>query len=267
MKLCPTPRLLAAAVLGATASVLLVVPAQAAGPVYYVALGDSYSSGTGAGGYDTSSGSCSRSSRSYAPLWAANHTVAQFSFVACSGATTDDVRANQLGALGASTTLVTITIGGNDAGFVNVVSTCVLGGDSACQLMVDGAKRYATNVLPAKLDSTYAAIRGRAPNARVVVLGYPRLFELTPTCNVFGLGLAKRTMLNNAADTLVGVIASRAQAAGDTFIDVRGVFAGHGICGSSAWINPTTWPISDSYHPNVSGYQHGDLTALIGVAG
>jgi len=267
VKLRPVPRLLAAAVLGATVSVLLAVPAQAADPVYYVALGDSYSSGTGAGGYDTSSGSCSRSPRSYAPLWATSHAVAQFSFVACSGATTDDVRNNQLGALNASTTLVTITIGGNDAGFVNVVSTCIFGGDNACQWMVDGAKWYATNVLPGKLDSTYAAIRGRAPNARVVVLGYPRLFELTPTCNVFGLGLTKRIMLNNAADTLAGVIGSRAQAAGDTFIDVRGAFAGHGICGPSTWINPTTWPLSDSYHPNASGYQYGDLAALVGVVG
>lgn len=267
MKLRPIPRLLAAAVLGATVSVLLAAPAQAADPVYYVALGDSYSSGVGAGGYDPSSGSCSRSSRAYAPLWTAGHVVTQFSFAACSGATTDDVRNNQLGALGASTTLVTITIGGNDAGFVNVVSTCILGGDGACQWMVDGAKRYATNVLPGKLDSTYAAIRGRAPNARVVVLSYPRLFELTPTCNVFGLSLAKRTMLNSAADTLAGVTAGRAQAAGDTFVDVRGIFAGHGICGPSTWINPTTWPIGDSYHPTASGYRYGYLAALVGAVG
>jgi hypothetical protein len=133
--------------------------------------------------------------------------------------------------------------------------------------MVDGAKWYATNVLPGKLDSTYAAIRGRAPNARVIVLGYPRLFELTQTCNVFGLDLAKRTMLNNAADTLAGVIAGRAAAAGDTFVDVRGIFAGHGICGASQWINPTTWPITDSYHPTASGYRYGYLPALVGVTG
>jgi lysophospholipase L1-like esterase len=266
MKVRSVPLLLTA-LLGAAVVVVAAAPAQAATTINYVALGDSYSAGVGAGGYDTSSGSCSRSPRSYAPLWATSHAVTSFTFAACSGATTDDVRNNQLGGLGGGTTLVTITIGGNDAGFVNVVTTCVLGTDGSCQWMVDGAKWYATNVLPGKLDQTYAAIRSRAPNARLVVLGYPRLFELTTWCNVFGLDLAKRTMMNGAADTLASVIAGRAQAAGATFVDVRGAFAGHRICSSDTWINPTTWPVSDSYHPTASGYRYAYLPSLAGVTG
>jgi lysophospholipase L1-like esterase len=193
--------------------------------------------------------------------------VASFVFAACSGATTNDVRDNQLGGLSSATTLVTITVGGNDVGFVDVVSTCIVGTDRACRWAVNGATWYASYILPSKLDSTYAAIRGRAPAATVVVLGYPRLFELTATCPVFGLDLAKRTMLNNAANTLDAVIAGRAAAAGDTFVDVRGVFSGHGICGSAPWVNPTTFPISDSYHPTASGYRYGYLPALVGVTG
>jgi len=79
--------------------------------VDYVALGDSYSSGVGTGVYDAASGACQRSPLSYPPLWVAEHHPASFEFVACSGSTTADVRANQISALKPTTDLVTITIG------------------------------------------------------------------------------------------------------------------------------------------------------------
>ena len=267
MKLRPPPliALVGTALLGAVTGLLVAGPAHAAGAIGYVALGDSYSSGVGAGGYDSSG--CSRSSRSYPALWAASHTVTSFTFVACGGATTDDVLNKQIGALNAATTLVTITIGGNDAGFVAVVTTCLLGTDGACTIAVGAAKAYATQVLPAKLDRTFAAIRSHAPNARVVVLGYPRLFELPASCGLLGMDLAKRQTLDGGADGLDSVIAARAGAAGDTFVDARPAFAGHGICAGQSWINSTTWPIGDSYHPTSTGYQSGYLPALDRVTG
>jgi lysophospholipase L1-like esterase len=263
----PLLTLVGTALLGAVVGVLAIAAPAHAATINYVALGDSYSSGVGAGGYDPASGSCSRSPRSYTALWAASHAGTAFTSVACGGATTDDVLTKQLGALSGNTTMVTITIGGNDSGFVTVVTTCLLGSDGACTVAVNAAKAYATTVLPGKLDRTYAAIRGHAPNARVIVLGYPRLFELTPSCGLFGMDLAKRRTLDGAADTLAGVIAARAGAAGDTFIDARGAFAGHGICAGAPWINTTTWPVTDSYHPNSSGYRSGYLPALVGVTG
>jgi lysophospholipase L1-like esterase len=269
MKLRPPPllTLVGAALLGAMAVLLAAAPAQAAGPTNYVALGDSYSAGVGAGGYDPASGSCSRSPRSYTALWAAGHPGTVFTSVACSGATTDDVLAKQLGALNGGTTMVTITIGGNDAGFVTVVTTCLLGTDSACTFAVNASKAYATTILPARLDRTYAAIRSRAPGARVIVLGYPRLFELTSSCGLFGMDVTKRRALDGAADALAGVIAARAGAASDTFVDVHTGFGGHGICAGQPWINTTTWPVSDSYHPNSTGYRSGFLPALDAVTG
>jgi lysophospholipase L1-like esterase len=245
----------------------LATPAHAAAGISYAALGDSYSSGVGAGNYDPASGSCERSPRSYAPIWAANHAVASFTFAACGGATTDDVRNSQVFGLSAGTTLVTITIGGNDAGFATVVTTCQLGTDGLCDAAVATARAYATNVLPGKLDQTYAAIRAHAPNARLVVLGYPRLFELTSSCGLLGMSLHKRTTLDQGADALVAVIAGRAAAAGATFVDVRSAFAGHGICASSAWINGLTLPVTDSFHPKASGYRSGYLPALTSVTG
>jgi len=263
-----TPPLLALAgsvLIGTVTGLLVAGPAHAAGTIRYAALGDSYSSGVGAGGYDSSG--CSRSSHSYPTLWAAAHSVASFTFVACGGATTDDVLNNQVGALNASTTLVTITIGGNDAGFVEVVTTCLLGTDGACGVAVGAAKAYANAVLPAKLDHTYAAIRSHAPNARVLVLGYPRLFELTSSCGLLGMDLAKRQTLDGGADAIDTAIAARAAAAGATFVDARSAFAGHGICAAQPWINSTTWPITDSYHPTSTGYKSGYLPVLDHVTG
>ena len=87
---------------GSTALALALVgtamPANAA-TVNYVALGDSYSSGVGAGSYYSSSGSCDRSPNAYPAQWAAANSVTSFTFAACSGATTADVINNQLSAL------------------------------------------------------------------------------------------------------------------------------------------------------------------------
>src|SRR5882757_565247 len=105
--------------------------AHAAGP-RYVALGDSYSSGVGAGSYDSASGSCDRSTKAYPALWAAAHSPASFAFTACSGAKTADVVRSQLGPVNSSTGLISVTVGGNDAGFADVMTTCVLGSTTTC---------------------------------------------------------------------------------------------------------------------------------------
>ena len=98
--------------------------AGAASSVHYVALGDSYSSGDGAGSY--SDGSCRESSNAYPVLWANANAPATFTNETCSGATTSSVISTQLGALSSATTLVSITVGGNDVGFASVMETCVL---------------------------------------------------------------------------------------------------------------------------------------------
>ncbi|WP_213453953.1 SGNH/GDSL hydrolase family protein [Rhizomonospora bruguierae] len=251
---------------GSLAAVLVTTaPAQAALADRYVALGDSYSSGVGAGSYDGSG--CTRSSVAYGPLWAANHSSPSFAFAACSGATTDDVLAGQLSSITSATTLVTITIGGNDAGFVAVVGTCQLATDDACRAAVATSTAYASTILPGRLDRTYAAVKSRAPGARLVVLGYPRLFETgSAGCGLLGMSVAKRQALNTGADTLATVIRSRAAAAGATFVDVRSIFAGHGVCGSSPWINGIT-ALTGAFHPNATGQRSGYLAALTAAVG
>jgi lysophospholipase L1-like esterase len=241
-----------------------VTPARAAGTFEFVALGDSYAAGLGTPG---ATGWCARSPRSYPRLWKDRNTVTTFRFVACSGATTDDVLRDQVSALRSGTDLVSITVGGNDAGFAPTVISCVLAGDSACTSAVRLARTYISDVLPGRLDTTYAAIRRRAPDARVVVLAYPRLFDTTGGCGAGGMSLAKRKVLNAAADDLTEVVRARAAAAGFTFADVRAAFDRHGICGAAPWVNPLSVlrPL-DSFHPTTAGYADGYLPALAAAA-
>ncbi|MGW0815279.1 SGNH/GDSL hydrolase family protein [Streptomyces viridiviolaceus] len=237
-------------------------PAAAGG---YVALGDSYSSGVGAGSYISSSGDCKRSTKAHPYLWAAAHSPSTFDFTACSGARTSDVLAGQLGPLGSATSLVSISVGGNDAGFADVMTTCVLQSDSSCLSRIATARAYVDSTLPGNLDGVYSAIRNRAPSAHVVVIGYPRFYKLGTSC--LGLSETKRKAINDAADHLNSAIAQRAAAHGFTFGDVRGTFTGHEICSGSSWLHSVNWlNIGESYHPTAAGQSGGYLPVLTTAA-
>ncbi len=242
--------------------------AGAAATVNYVALGDSYSSGLGAGSYISSSGSCDRSNNAYPEQWAAAHAPASFVSVACSGATTADVISSQLSALSASTTLVSLTIGGNDAGFSSTMETCVLHSTSSCVSAVDKAEAIINGPLLGSLETTLQDIRARAPSARIVLLGYPELYDLSKSGICIGLSTTDRTALNGAADQLDAVIGNAAVHGSATFADVRPRFAGHEICdGGSSWLNSVNiLSISSSYHPNTAGQEQGYEFVFAGAA-
>jgi lysophospholipase L1-like esterase len=248
---------------------LTAAPSASAAGASYVALGDSYSSGVGATPYTSESGSCQRSVRAYSQLWANTHAPTSYRSVACSGATTVDVTNKQLSALSTSTTLVSMTIGGNDVGFSTVIQNCVTGGTTACVNGVNAAENSARSILPGRLDALYSAIRGRSPAARVVALGYPHFYD---TSGIFCIGLSttSRNKINEGADVLDGIVKSAAARNGVLFADVRSRFeADHLICdGSSSWLHSLeVTQISSSYHPNASGYSGGYLPAFAAAAG
>jgi lysophospholipase L1-like esterase len=250
----------------AVATVLLWLPSGAvAATLSYAALGDSYSSGVGADDYDPDSGSCKRSSHAYPVLWVAEHPSSDFDFVACGGATTDTVRESQLAVLNAGTGLVTISIGGNDVGFAGLMISCRLGSESACSDAVADAERQAQTTLPAKLAATFSEIKDKAPRARLIVLGYPRLFETTD-CGSFGMSVANRTRLNQGADALEAAIEEQAETAGGTYVSVNAQFEGHRVCAAQPWINGLGLAVSNSYHPTAEGYAQGYFSALTEVA-
>lgn len=245
-----------AATVVAVAGVALA-PAAGAATGRYVALGDSYAAGSGAGDYYPGNG-CQVSANAYPHLWAKANAPSSFAFVACGGATTADVLDNQVSAVTPGTTLVTITVGGNDVGWGDALLTCLGGTEAACSAGVTEVEATIRGDLPGRLDDVYGAVRERAPGARVVVVGYPHLYG-----NSFCLqaSRAKRATMNHAADVLHSVIAGRARAYGFSYVDARKSFATHEVCGRSAdWIKGLA--VDGAFHPNATGQRHGYLTPL-----
>ena len=240
------------ALIGIGAALALGDPAVAAG-TGYVALGDSYSSGTGTRTYINDGTSCQRSVYAYPSLDASALGLA-LNFRACSGATVADVTNTQLSALTSTTAYVTISVGGNDAGFASVLTTCAQPSwVSNCNGAIDTAQNTINNTLPGRLATLYSSIRAKAPNARVIVVGYPRIFN-GEDCNALTwFSPTEESRLNATADLLNSKTATAAANAGFTFVNPTSKFIGHAVCDSVEWLNGLSSPISESYHPNVAG--------------
>ncbi|HEV2058460.1 MAG TPA: SGNH/GDSL hydrolase family protein [Solirubrobacteraceae bacterium] len=242
---------------GLAAGMLLAPSGAGAGagaaPGAYVALGDSYSSGVGAGSYIAGSGACVRSRRAYA--YRLRRAVT--SFRACGGARTADVLTRQLDRFPSDTRLVTITIGGNDAGFSDVLEICLRGSAAVCTARIAEAERFVRLELTRRLRRVYAAIRHRAPKATVVVAGYPRLFARRPWCGRAGtIDKREQRRLDEGANLLVRTIAAEVRRhRGFRFADVREAFEGGGICSSSPRIHGLTSPRFASFHPTARGQE------------
>ncbi len=260
------PRLAAAAAV--IALMIAGAPYASAASTSYVALGDSYSSGVGTGTYLADGTSCQRSVYSYPALDAARLGLT-LTLRACSGATIGDVRASQVSALSAGTGYVTVTAGGNDIGWASVLTECALPAwMSNCNGAIDSAVANIRTQLPSALAGLYADIRAHAPNARVVVVGYPRLFNGVDCHVLTFFSGAEMTRLNATADLLDSVTATAAAAAGFRFADPRSAFTGHAVCSGAPWLNNLSYPVSESYHPNKAGHvgYAGVVAPLLGSA-
>jgi hypothetical protein len=139
------------------------------------------------------------------------------------------------------------------------METCVLESTSSCVSAVSTAESQASTILPGNLDRVLSAISAAAPNARVVVLGYPALYDLSRSSICIGLSSTDRNALNQGASVLDQVIQAAAARHGDVFGDVRGTFTGHQICdGGSSWLHSVNiFDISESYHPTAAGQSGG----------
>jgi lysophospholipase L1-like esterase len=217
----------------------------------YVALGDSYASGVGAGDYLADDG-CYRSANAYAPK-AAAALGERLWFEACSGARVEDVVANQLDHLyRVNTEHVTIGVGGNDAGFSSVLGACAGTDTALCESAIANARNIITNSLPAELDDLYTMVENRAFSAEIVVVGNPRLFNETSCAGALAITPAEQALLNDAADLLAETTAAVAADHGFDFADPREAFDGHGVCSADPWILGYTGNL-ESFHPNAAG--------------
>ncbi|WP_052390358.1 SGNH/GDSL hydrolase family protein [Streptomyces sp. NRRL B-24484] len=275
-----------------------------AGP--YVALGDSYTSGPKVPPQSGTPAGCARSGVNYPALVAAGLGLTGDGFrdVSCSGARTGDLTAPQrtadgtnppqLDALAGTTRLVTVGIGGNDAGFMDVVTRCAReslrstlaaggatgGAASACRAVYaaagGGPDEVQQQVAAAgrKVGTALAEVHRRAPSARVYVVGYPALLPADPAaCRETlgdGFAAADLTFLTEKQQQLNGMLRERAAAAGAVFVDTAAASAGHDMCAGEAerWIEPAL-PAGGAapLHPNARGEQGMARAVLAAVRG
>lgn len=250
-------------VLGGAASPVLAhgshEPSQQRGPsLSYVALGDSFTGGQGVPPY--TSGPCLRSKRASYPAIAA--AVSGYTLVAnnaCSGARMADIPGQLLG-VSPKTKLVTLTLGGIDAGSNEVFAACSPDPTSAvCQAAVALSMARLQTLAP-ELAATYAGIASALPQARVVVLNYPRLFQpgLLPLGDI----------VNSGTDALDAVIQAAVTGAGNPriqLVDATQEFANHGIGSRVPYIayDPTNPLAQPNFHPNALGNSLGYVRALV----
>ncbi len=261
-----TSLLLAAAVVAAVApgAVAVAAPAET---VDYVALGDSYAAGFGAG---LLVGECRVSGGAYPTLWAATAPAAvTLTQQACSGASTGDVVDKQLGKLSDETDLVTVTAGANDLDLVEATKICSDAGRAdACTAKLDAIERGLATTLPKRLAATLAAVKEAAPRATIAVVGYPLPFEDVAQCP--GVPLAK-SLRDAGNTTLAGVnrvLREQAAAIGATFVDVAQPYAGHGLCSPAPWlVGLEGLSAGTVLHPTRQGQTTGYVATLTAAVG
>jgi hypothetical protein len=247
--------------------------ANSAWATKYVALGDSYSSGTGTRTYFEPT--CQRSVYAYPYLLHNAHPEWTFVDAACSGAKTGDVIGTQAASLTADTNWVSYTIGGNDAGFSSVITECALPSwASNCEGAINTAQAYIQNTLPGRLDLVNSTIKSKSPSAKVVVLDYPKLFNGTDCNALTFFSSGEMTRLNQTAEMMRSQLGAAATRAGSNFVfrDVIPPFIGHAVCdggggSSTEWINGLSNPVGESYHPKVTGHASGYYPVIHAVTG
>ncbi|MFF3248705.1 SGNH/GDSL hydrolase family protein [Streptomyces sp. NPDC002870] len=237
----------------------------------YVALGDSYASGAGLA--QRTDAACQKSSLGYPSLLAKAYKSAKFKNVTCSGATTRSLwnkqgtAAPQLNALTKDTDLITVSLGGNDLRFADVLRQCVIAGladrqGSPCrdQLNAGGADQLAQRMakLAPRIGSMLVDIDRRSPNARVVVVGYPALFPSKGDSCGSSVPLAKGdvTYLDSTTKKLNAMLAQQARKGGAVYVDTYTVSTGQDMCQpeGTRWTNPLLPVTEGSAHPNFLGH-------------
>ena len=281
----PRRRLRATALALAIAALLALAAAAGAQAANYVSLGDSYTAGPFIPNPVLPLG-CLKSDHNY-PHLAAPGLGLTLRDPSCSGATTDDM-ANpqsieidgpnppQFNSLNSETTVVSLTIGGNDIGFSEVAQSCITlnpfshpckdkydpGGHDLLQERI--------NATAPKVAAVLEGIHARSPAAKIYVLNYPAIFPETG----FGcwpqlpLGFEDVPYLRSVEKNLDTMLANQAAAHGATLVNWYNASIGHDACKSSSvrWVEPLL-PENPAapLHPNLHGME-GAAAVLLAAA-
>lgn len=281
----------------------------------YLALGDSYISGEGAfdyqGGTDTGSNgsTCHLSYLAYPYLLGKDLGYNSYHSVACSGAVTadladitipsiikksqardrqdatynDEIYSNFLPGYRAQLNFVsryqpkviTMSIGGNDTGFSEIIKSCALPWnlDTCYSTYEDRLElvRQINSIVYPRLLQTYQQVKAAGPpDTRIYVVGYPQIVKPGGDCalNVH-LNSAELVFAQQLTSYLNSVVQAAASRTGVFYVDTQDALSGHQLCeakNGSVAINgltsgndaplPGIGPFgNESFHPTELGYQ------------
>ncbi|WP_461172389.1 SGNH/GDSL hydrolase family protein [Arthrobacter sp. Z1-9] len=269
------------------------IPAEASQTkVDYVALGDSYTAGTGAGAPERPADvDCWQSQPGYVDLVGKSKGIKLVANAACHGAVLsrlsptfdpviytptvhEQIRFQVRGkALSVKTDLVSITAGANDLGFARVLGVCAFSDESTCKAAVEQATSpKALAFLTASLVGTYLAIEVTAPRAQTVVLGYPLLFDRAS--EIQPIPRENQVLMNGATSAVNATIekavrATQAWPGTDLlYVDVTDEFAGHAVNSAAPWLqlSPSDFGADYNFHPNQAGHR-AYASALLAAVG
>jgi lysophospholipase L1-like esterase len=217
--------------------------AQAAEPIDYVALGDSFAAGPWIPPNDTNP-DCRRSTSNY-PHVAAKALGARLVDVSCSGATIGDFSSNQFpstppqyAALNEGVELVTLTIGGNDIGLFGDVIKCLnllpepLGTSCKDRLTAGGVDQLHTRVdaLTTVFGTALDTIRQRAPHAKIMVVGYATFIKPGGCFPVQPIWGKDADYIQGTLFYLNAMLRTETERRGGTFVDTATLTVDHDTC-------------------------------------
>lgn len=253
------------------AAVAVAPPAAADEQVDYVALGDSFTSGSGIPNQIDIV--CTRSDRNY-PHLVAEAIGAELTDASCGGAVIGDMTGRQFGfvppqfdALKPDTDLVTVSIGGNDLPFGEIVVVCgglgivsPIGKPCTNHYNAGGTDQIAARMpaLQARLAEVVDGIQERSPNARVLFVGVPSVLPESGSCWGPNMPVAPGdyAYLVKVTKNLNATFKAAAEQAGAEFADIYTGSVGHDICKpvGTRWVEGVfPGEIAAPVHPNARG--------------
>lgn len=267
------------AVVAATAGSAVAPAPASAQPSYnsYVALGDSFVAGPGIPPQG-SDPECGRSAVNYPSLVAEAIGVGDFVDASCGGAVSEDLRGTQVAAitradiapqydaLRPDTDLVTVGIGGNDIGLVQLAISCINfasppQGRSCAKGDPDRPDSYdvAIDAFAPTYTTIVEEIQARSPHADILFVGYPTGIRDGGCFPEQQMWPQDATYLQSKIDRLNTVMAEQVVGAGARFVDLRTSTIGHDACATpeQRWMEgvvPTSPGIP--LHPNAAGHRN-----------
>jgi lysophospholipase L1-like esterase len=280
------PRWLVRALATAIAALaVLAFAAAGARAANYVSLGDSYAAGPLIPNPVLPLG-CLKSDHNYAHV-AAPSIGLTLRDASCSGATTVDMtnpqnvepdgpNPPQFNSLDASTTVVSLTIGGNDIGFSEVAESCITLNpfSSPCKSKYDpGGKDQLAERIEATAPKVAAVLQGihsRSPAAKIYVVNYPAIFPETGSgCwPQMPISFTDAPYLRSTEQRLNSMLATQAAANGATLVNWYQASIGHDACKgtSTRWVEPLVpGTLAAPIHPNKTGMAGGAAALVAAV--